>query len=98
MMRGDTYITEMMGVAIAKRVWPPESAAAQAAAEARRVFRYRSALMSEIERADWNTRAAEKYLRVLAENHREQDAVLARIVRAGQDPDPPADWSDESGT
>src|SRR5258708_4148273 len=49
LQNGDTYITEMTGVAIAKRVWPEDSAELKAAAEERRVYEYRSKLYSKLE-------------------------------------------------
>jgi len=42
--RGDTDITEMIGVAIAKRAWPMDSVEWKAATEARRAYAYRSQL------------------------------------------------------
>jgi hypothetical protein len=51
--QGDTAITEMMGVAIAKRVWPQGSAEWQAAAERRRVYDYRADLWRPFDAAPW---------------------------------------------
>jgi hypothetical protein len=42
--QGDTYITEMIGIQIAKRVWPEQSVEWRAASDARRLFEYRSKL------------------------------------------------------
>ena len=89
--RGDTYITEMIGIAIAKRVWPEQSVEWMAASDARRVFEYRSRLSAKQE-IDWsNAHAAETYLALCSENHREQDVSRALLIRAGLRPDPPAD-------
>jgi hypothetical protein len=41
--RGDTDLTEMLGVTVAKRVWPADSAEWREASEARRVYEYRTA-------------------------------------------------------
>jgi len=49
LMAGDTVIAEMIGVAIAQRAWPVDSSQWQSAMEARRVYRYRSAALSNFE-------------------------------------------------
>lgn len=93
LQRSDTYITEMIGVAIAKRAWPADSPEVQAAAEARRIYRYRTAIAADVdETGNWTVRAAEEYLRLLAENRTEQEVFRAKLVRAGRSPDPPGDW------
>jgi hypothetical protein len=86
--RGDTYITEMIGVAIAKRVWPDDSPEWKAAAEARRVFDYRLSLQAA-PKSRFDETWAEEYLGLCANNRREQDVELAEIVKAGKSPDPP---------
>src|SRR5579859_2447202 len=58
--RGDTYITEMIGIAIAKRVWSEDSPEWKAAAEARRVYEYRSKFWATLDLT--NTSHAEEYL------------------------------------
>jgi hypothetical protein len=47
--RGDSYTTEMIGVGIAKRVWPEDSPEWSVAAEARRVYDYRSKASAQLE-------------------------------------------------
>ena len=42
--QGDTYLTEMIGVAVAKRVWPEQSSEWKTATAERRVYDYRSKL------------------------------------------------------
>lgn len=86
---GDTYLTEMVGVAIAKRVWPEESAQWRSATEARRVFEYRARLIDKIPDVGSNEQAARRYLALCAQYHREQDLYRAKLVAAGEDPDPP---------
>jgi hypothetical protein len=86
---GDTYIIEMFGVSIAKRVWPEHSSEWTAATGARRVYEYRAKLMQGIESKGWDERAARSFLTLCAENHREQDVFRAQLVAAGQNPDPP---------
>ena len=89
--QGDTYITEMIGITIAKRVWPEQSVEWKAASDARQVFEYRSKLTTKLE-ADWpNEREAETYLALCGQNRREQDVSRALLIRAGLRPDPPAD-------
>jgi hypothetical protein len=85
--RGDTYITEMIGVAIAQRVWPEDSPEWKAAAEARRVYEYRSKFWAALELT--SASRAEEYLRLCARNRREQDVYLAQLISAGKDPNPP---------
>ena len=89
--RGDTYITEMVGIAIAKRVWPEDSPEYQAAVEARRVYQFRADKFAKSDlvlskRPEW---AAETYLALCEQNHREQDVFLAQLIEAGENPNPP---------
>ena len=49
LQNGDTYLTEMIGVAIAKRVWPENSPEWNAAVDARRVYDYRSKIYPHLE-------------------------------------------------
>jgi hypothetical protein len=84
---GDSYLTEMIGVAIAKRSWPQESPEWKAAAEARRVYEYRSKRFMQL-----NTRGekqAEEYVALCEKHHREQDVFVAELIAAGEDPNPP---------
>jgi hypothetical protein len=95
LMAGDTFLTEMIGVAIAKRTWPVDSPEWQAASEARRVYRYRSeALLDTYDIGEWDEAKAGKYLQLVAQHPREQDLVLAQLIALGIDPMPPADWTD----
>jgi hypothetical protein len=89
--RGDTYMTEMIGIAIAKRVWPEDSPQYKAAVEARRVYEYRADkfLKSDLagsKRPEWT---AERYVTLCEQNHREQDGSRAQLTAAGENPDPP---------
>jgi hypothetical protein len=88
--QGDIYITEMIGVAIAKRVWPEDSPGWRAAVEARRVYEYRSQLSVKLEPKMWGgQRKAERYLALCDRNRREQDVLAAQLVDAGENPNPP---------
>lgn len=84
---GDTYLTEMIGVAIAKRVWPEDSPEWKAAAEARREYNYRSKLWPKLDLTD-NAHLG-KYLALCSKYRREQDVWMAEIIAAGRDPNPP---------
>jgi hypothetical protein len=90
--RGDTYMTEMIGVAIAKRVWPEDSPEYQAAIEARRVYEYRADKLMKSDlviskRREW---PADKYIALCEQNHCEQDVFLAQLIEAGENPEPTA--------
>jgi hypothetical protein len=87
LQRGDTYITEMIGVAIAKRVWPEDSPEWKAAAEERRVYEHRSSFYSKMTRREI-THPGE-YLTLCAQNRREQDVFIAQMIAAGVNPNPP---------
>jgi hypothetical protein len=85
--RGDAYITQMLGVAIAKRVWPEDSPQWKVAAEEQQVYEYRSKLWSVVDL--WDQRHAERYLALCSQNRREQDVLLAQLIVSGKDPNPP---------
>jgi hypothetical protein len=89
LQNGDTYITEMIGVAIAKRVWPEDSAEWKAAAEERRFYEYRSKLYSKLEQRAMTH--PEEYLTLCSQNRREQDVFVAQLTAAGYVPNPPVD-------
>jgi hypothetical protein len=84
--RGDTFITEMIGLAIARRAWPADSPEWKAAEEETRVARYRMRTGSTFA---LGARWARQYLSLCEQNRREQDVHLAEIIRAGKSPDPP---------
>jgi hypothetical protein len=86
--RGDTYITEMIGVAIAKRVWPEDSPEWNVAAEARRLYEYRSKASSQ-QLEEWDATHAQQTLTMYTKNRREQDVLLARLVAMGKNPSIP---------
>jgi len=92
--RGDTVITEMIGLAIAQRLWAVDSPEWTAAAERRRVIKYRMQMESQSElHLEVGARWAEQYLSLCAQNRREQDVQLAEIIKAGKSADPPVDWA-----
>jgi hypothetical protein len=89
---GDTVLTEMVGVAIAKRVWPADSVEWATASEARRIHDYRSALLLHSPFITLlNVRWASKFLALCAKNRRERDVEVGEILDGGKKPDPPSD-------
>jgi hypothetical protein len=92
--RGDTYITEMIGLAIARRAWSADSPEWKAAEEETRLARYRMQTIGQLEvKSGMGGRWTEQYLSLCEQNRREQDVALAQIVKAGESPDPPPDWT-----
>ncbi len=92
--RGDTYLSEIIGLAVAERVWPKGSAEYQAAAQERRVAEYRTdtdeRLLTQKKEPD-NAWALHR-LELLAAHDTQQQVVLAVISSAGLNPDPPPDY------
>jgi hypothetical protein len=86
LQNGDTYITEMIGVAIANRVWPEDSSEWKGAAEQRRVYDYRWKLYQKLEQRALTH--PEEYLALCAQNRREADLFAAQLTAAGYDPNP----------
>ena len=78
----------MIGVAIAKRVWPEDSAEWKSADEERRVYDYRSNLYQKLEQQALTH--PEEYLTLCEQNRRESDLFVAQLAAAGYDPNPPA--------
>lgn len=96
MRSGDTYISEMIGIAIAKRVWSANSTEYADAASRQRVERYRMHTAAGITLAALHTDAdATTYLQLLGKHRTEQGAALELITSAGENPNPPSDF-DES--
>lgn len=92
---GDTYITEMIGIAIARRVWPESSDEYKDAIAAARVAHYRMEMESKLSTTHLkNIEGYRSYLALLTTHQREQDALLADIVNAGVNPNPPSVWED----
>jgi hypothetical protein len=87
LQNGDTYITEMIGVAIAKRVWPEGSLQWKEAMEARRSWDYRFNFLKESDA--WNFAHTDEYITLCAQNRREQDVYKAELIASGKNPDPP---------
>ncbi len=95
MRNGDTYITEMVGIAIAKRVWSETSAEYAEAVEARRLGQYRMRTEGEITLTALRRNAgAIAYLQLIGTHRSEQEVALAVIANAEKNPTPPADWKE----
>ena len=90
LQRSDTYLMEMIGVAVAKRAWPADSAEAQAALEARRAYEYQTDVLAARRSRERIDPAV--YLRQVSENSTEQAMDRAEILAANLRPDPPVDW------
>lgn len=90
---GDTVITEMIGLAIAKRAWPADSPEWKTAAEQRRVTNYRLQTAIQVNLKSGAGTRTQSYLSLCEQNRREQDVIFADIIKAGRSPDPPADWA-----
>jgi hypothetical protein len=91
---GDTFINEMIGLVVARRAWAADSPEWKAAEEETRVLRYRTHTSGQLEAKSGNgARWAEQFLSLCEQNQREHDVVLAEIIRAGKNPDPPPDWT-----
>ncbi len=87
--RGDTYLIEMAGLSLAKRVWPADSPEYRDAAATRRVLWTRlDATGKANARAPWDDAGAEHYVSLLASHRTEQEASLAYLQAAGFSPEP----------
>jgi hypothetical protein len=89
LQRGDNLVTEMIGVSIAKRVWPQDSPEWKSAAETRRVYEYRAKFIEKLDLR--GEKRAKEYLALCAQHRREQDVFVAQIIAAGENPNPPAE-------
>jgi hypothetical protein len=90
---GDTYITEMEGVAIAKRVWPEGTGERDEAIDASRVIRYRI-MDSGWEKGLESEPGAIEYLALIRAEPREQNVTDILIAREGKSLVPPPGWKD----
>lgn len=87
--QGDTYLTAMVGTAIAERVWPKRSGQWEVAAAARRDFDYRARLSAKLDQQWVTGSGAEEFLRLCSEYRREQEVSRNLLIMAGVSPDPP---------
>jgi hypothetical protein len=95
MRGGDTYLTEMVGIAIAKRVWPEGSPTYVDAISARRVAHYRMDADGKLSLHRFlSSEYAAKRLQLMMEKKTEQEVNLAEILNARWSPNPPSDYTD----
>jgi hypothetical protein len=92
--KGDTYLTEMLGLSIARRLFPEGSAEYQEVVDARRVARYRMDAATKINGDLEGAEGSRRYLELLATHRTEQEAFLAEIAQAGLDPNPGPGWQE----
>ena len=95
MRGGDTYLTEMVGIAIAKRAWPEGSPTYVDALSAKRVGHYR---IDEDGKLSLHrllfSGYATKRLNLMMEKRSEQEVILAEILDAKLSPNPPSTFID----
>jgi hypothetical protein len=89
-MNGDSYLTQMVGVSIAKHVWEENSPQWNAATEERRRYDYRSQFAQDM--VAWTMAHPQEYLALCLEKRREQDVYQAWMILVGRDPNPPSGW------
>jgi hypothetical protein len=95
MRSGDIYLTELVGIAIAKRAWPEGSPEYIDAISARRVAHYRMDADGKLGLHRFlSPEFAAKRLQLINEKRTEQELTVAEIVNAQQSPDPPPDYVD----
>jgi hypothetical protein len=95
MRGGDTYVTEMVGIAIAKRAWPEDSPTYLDAVSARRVGHYRMDADGKIGLHQFlSSDYAAKRLQLMTEKRTEQEVILAEILNAKWSSSPPSDYID----
>jgi hypothetical protein len=95
MRGGDTYLTEMVGIAIAKRTWPEGSPTYVDAISARRVAHYRMDANGKLSLHRFMfSKYAAKRLQLMMEKKTEQEVNLAEILNARWNPNPPSDYTD----
>ncbi len=96
MRAGDTYLTEMIGIAIAKRTWPEGSPEYVDAVSAKRVAHYRMDVDGKLSLHRFlSSEYAAKRLQLMMQNKTEQEVNLAEILNAKLNPNPPSDWTDK---
>ena len=95
MRGGDTYLTEMVGIAIAKRAWPEGSPSYVDALSARRVGHYRMDADGKLGLHRFLfSEYATKRLHLMMKKRSEQEVILAEILDASLSPDPPSTFID----
>ena len=92
LMRGDTVVAELMGIAIGKRVWAADSEEGLRIRELERVQRYRMTAREKLVlRQSFTNEWAKRYLEIAATVATEQELAVAELLRAGVPVDPTTD-------
>jgi len=95
MRRGDTYITEMVGIAIAKNTWPAGSPTYVDAISARRVAHYRMDADGKLSLHRFmSSKYAAERLQLMTDKKTEQEVNVAEIENARWSANPPPDYAD----
>ncbi len=95
MRGGDTYLTEMVGIAIAKRAWPEGSSTYVEALSARRLGHYRLDADAKLSLHRFLfSEYATKRLHLMREKRSEQEVILAEMLDAKLNPYPPSGFID----
>jgi hypothetical protein len=98
MRAGDTYLTEMIGITIAKRAWPEGIPTYVDAISAKRVSHYRMDADGKLSLHHFlSSEYAAKRLQLMMEKKSEQEVILAEILNARGNPIPPSDYTDGWG-
>jgi hypothetical protein len=94
---GDTYISQMIGRAIATRVWAPESVELTHFVQRRREYNYVQEMIRPYQDAVYlSVENTERWLNRFRANRSERDVYRAWLVDLGIPADPPADWESEA--
>jgi hypothetical protein len=86
LLNGDTIITEMIGVAIARRAWPENAPKWMEANEARRIWDYRAQFADSFD--VWHRNHVSEHLDLVEQHRREQDVYKAALIAMGKNPYP----------
>ena len=92
----DTYIAQMIGRAIATRVWTPESPEFVRFVKRNREYSYiRKTIEPYFDMVQGSDEDTRRWLNRFRANRSEHDAFRAWLTELGIPPDPPADWVPE---
>ena len=98
MRAGDIYMTEIIGLSIAKRTWPEGSAEYLDAIKATGVAHYQMNTDGKISlHRLWSSRYFRKRLQLMTDNKTQQEVTSAEIMNAKLSPNPPSSWTDKLG-
>ena len=93
---GDSYLSEITGIAMASGAWPADSPQYRAAEAASRVNRYRTHQLLKAHNLFLpilpSLKQAREYLDLLSRYPRSADMMAAQLAALHMDPTPPPDW------